>query len=282
MTFNLSKFFGVCAIASGIALAGCNQDKAAQQTAAPAGDAPAAETIKVGVMAGPEQAVAEVASQVAKDKYNLNVELVEFNDYALPNTALSKGELDANAMQHKPYLDKDSQEKGLDNLAIVGNTFVYPLAGYSTKIKKLSELKDGAIIAVPNDPSNLARALILLEKQGLIKLKDRNNLFSTTIDIIENPKNLVIKEVDASVAARAMDDVDIAVVNNNYAGQAGLTVSENAVFVEDKESPYVNIIVARTDNKDSAAIQNFVKAYQTDEVEAEAKKQFKDGVVKGW
>lgn len=282
MTFNLSKFFGVCAIASGIALAGCNQDKAAQQTAAPAGDAPAAETIKVGVMAGPEQAVAEVASQVAKDKYNLNVELVEFNDYALPNTALSKGELDANAMQHKPYLDKDSQEKGLDNLAIVGNTFVYPLAGYSTKIKNLSELKDGAIIAVPNDPSNLARALILLEKQGLIKLKDRNNLFSTTNDIIENPKNLVIKEVDASVAARAMDDVDIAVVNNNYAGQAGLTVSENAVFVEDKESPYVNIIVARTDNKDSAAIQNFVKAYQTDEVEAEAKKQFKDGVVKGW
>lgn len=274
MTFNLSKFFGVCAIASGIALAGCNQDKAAQQTAA--------ETIKVGVMAGPEQAVAEVASQVAKDKYNLNVELVEFNDYALPNTALSKGELDANAMQHKPYLDKDSQEKGLDNLAIVGNTFVYPLAGYSTKIKKLSELKDGAIIAVPNDPSNLARALILLEKQGLIKLKDRNNLFSTTNDIIENPKNLVIKEVDASVAARAIDDVDIAVVNNNYAGQAGLTVSENAVFVEDKESPYVNIIVARTDNKDSAAIQNFVKAYQTDEVEAEAKKQFKDGVVKGW
>lgn len=282
MTFNLSKFFGVCAIASGIALAGCNQDKAAQQTAAPAGDAPAAETIKVGVMAGPEQAVAEVASQVAKDKYNLNVELVEFNDYALPNTAVSKGELDANAMQHKPYLDKDSQEKGLDNLAIVGNTFVYPLAGYSTKIKNLSELKDGAIIAVPNDPSNLARALILLEKQGLIKLKDRNNLFSTTNDIIENPKNLVIKEVDASVAARAMDDVDIAVVNNNYAGQAGLTVSENAVFVEDKESPYVNIIVARTDNKDSAAIQNFVKAYQTDEVEAEAKKQFKDGVVKGW
>ncbi len=282
MTFNLSKFFGVCAIASGIALAGCNQDKAAQQTASPAGDAPAAETIKVGVMAGPEQAVAEVASQVAKDKYNLTVELVEFNDYALPNTALSKGELDANAMQHKPYLDKDSQEKGLDNLAIVGNTFVYPLAGYSTKIKKLSELKDGAIIAVPNDPSNLARALILLEKQGLIKLKDRNNLFSTTLDIIENPKNLVIKEVDASVAARAIDDVDIAVVNNNYAGQAGLTVSENAVFVEDKESPYVNIIVARTDNKDSAAIQNFVKAYQTDEVEAEAKKQFKDGVVKGW
>lgn len=275
---NFGKIFGICALASGIALAGCsnqsNEPAAISDTAA--------QTIKVGVMAGPEQAVAEVAGQVAKEKYNLTVELVEFNDYAMPNSAVSKGELDANAMQHKPYLEKDSQEKGLNNLVIVGNTFVYPLAGYSTKIKTLDELKDGATIAVPNDPSNLARALILLEKQGLIKLKDNTNLFSTTLDIVENPKKLVIKEVDTSVAARAIDDVDLAVVNNNYAGQVGLTASENGVFVEDKDSPYVNIIVARTDNKDSDAIQNFIKAYQTDEVEAEAKKQFKDGVIKGW
>lgn len=187
----------------------------------------------------------------------------------------------ATKKQNKPYLDKDSSEKKLDNLVIVGNTFVYPLAGYSKKIKSLDELKDGATIAVPNDPSNLARALILLEKQGLIKLKDINNLFSTSLDIVENPKNLVIKEVDTSVAARALDDVDLAVVNNNYAGQVGLT-AEDGVFVEAKDSPYVNIIVARSDNKDSEAVQNFVKAYQTDEVEAEAKKQFKDGVVKGW
>lgn len=275
---NFGKIFGICALASGIALAGCSNQSNDQAVTSDA----AAQTIKVGVMAGPEQAVAEVAGQVAKEKYNLTVELVEFNDYAMPNSAVSKGELDANAMQHKPYLEKDSQEKGLDNLVIVGNTFVYPLAGYSTKIKTLNELQDGATIAVPNDPSNLARALILLEKQGLIKLKDNTDLFSTTLDIIENPKKLVIKEVDTSVAARAIDDVDLAVVNNNYAGQVGLTASENGVFVEDKDSPYVNIIVARADNKDSDAIQNFVKAYQTDEVEAEAKKQFKDGVIKGW
>lgn len=275
---NFGKIFGICALASGIALAGCSNQSNDQAVTSDA----AAQTIKVGVMAGPEQAVAEVAGQVAKEKYNLTVELVEFNDYAMPNSAVSKGELDANAMQHKPYLEKDSQEKGLDNLVIVGNTFVYPLAGYSTKIKTLNELQDGATIAVPNDPSNLARALILLEKQGLIKLKDNTDLFSTTLDIIENPKKLVIKEVDTSVAARAIDDVDLAVVNNNYAGQVGLTASENGVFVEDKDSPYVNIIVARADNKDSDAIQNFVKAYQTDEVGAEAKKQFKDGVIKGW
>ncbi len=241
-----------------------------------------AEKIKVGVMSGPEHEVAEVAAKVAKEKYGLEVEYVLFNDYALPNTAVSKGDLDANAMQHKPYLDKDSAEKKLTNLVIVGNTFVYPLAGYSKKIKNVAELKDGAVIAVPNDPSNLARALILLEKQGLLKLKDNTNLFSTSLDIVENPKNLKIKEVDTSVAARALDDVDLAVINNTYAGQVGLNASEHGVFVEDKDSPYVNIIVAREDNKDSKAIQNFVKAYQTDEVEAEAKKHFKDGVAKGW
>ena len=274
------KIFGISALASALFLAGCGQEKAPEQAAAPA--APAAQTIKVGVMSGPEHAVAEVAAQIAKEKYNLTVEYVEFNDYALPNTAVSKGDLDANAMQHKPYLDEDSKAKDLQNLAIVGNTFVYPLAGYSKKIKNVAELADGAVVAIPNDPSNLARALILLEKQGLIKLKDHNNLFSTVLDITENPKNLKIQEVDTAVAARALDDVDLAVVNNNYAGQVGLNAAEHGVFVEDKESPYVNIIVARTDNKDSEAIQNFVKAYQSDEVEAEAKKQFKDGVVKGW
>jgi len=123
--------------------------------------------------------------------------------------------------------------------------------------------------------------LILLEKQGLIKLKDNTNLFSTTMDIIENPKHLKVQEVDTSVAAKALDDVDLAVVNNTYAGQVGLS-SNDGIFVEDKDSPYVNIIVARKDNKDTKAVQDFVKAYQTDEVYQEAQKHFKDGVVKGW
>lgn len=267
------------AVVAALALTGCKEDKKAEaQPAAPA----AAQKIKVGVMSGPEHTVAEQAAKIAKEKYGLDVEFVLFNDYALPNTAVSKGDLDLNAMQHKPYLDKDSQSKNLNNLVIVGNTFVYPLAGYSKKVKNVSELQDGAVIAVPNDPSNLARALILLEKQGLIKLKDNTNLFSTSLDIIENPKKLNIKEVDTSVAAKALDDVDLAVVNNTYAGQVGLNTTEHGVFVESKDSPYVNIIVSRTDNKDSAAVQNFVKSYQTEEVYQEAKKHFKDGVVKGW
>lgn len=246
------------------------------------GTAFAKDKITVGVMSGPEHVVAEVAAKIAKEKYDLDVEFVLFNDYALPNTATSKGDLDANAFQHKPYLDKDSATKKLDNLVIVGNTFVYPLAGYSKKIKSIDALKNGAIVAVPNDPSNLARALILLEKQSLIKLKDNTNLFSTSLDIVENPKNLKIQEVDTSVAAKALDDVDLAVVNNTYAGQVGLNTTDHGVFVESKDSPYVNIIVARTNNKDSDAVKNFVKAYQTEEVFQEAQKHFKDGVVKGW
>ena len=273
----LKNLFAITAIASALVLAGCKDDKKPEAAAVTA-----PLKIKVGVMSGPEHQVAEIAAKVAKEKYGLDVQFVEFNDYALPNEAVSKGDLDANAMQHKPYLDEDAKAKNLNNLVIVGNTFVYPLAGYSKKIKNVSELQDGAKVVVPNDPTNRGRALILLEKQGLIKLKDVNNLLSTVLDIVENPKNLNITEVDTSVAARALDDVDLAVVNNTYAGQVGLNAQDNGVFVEDKDSPYVNIIVVRTDNKDSKAVQDFVKAYQTEEVYQEAKKHFKDGVVKGW
>lgn len=273
----LKQLFAITAIASALVLTGCKEDKKPEAAAAAA-----PLKIKVGVMSGPEHQVAEIAAKVAKEKYGLDVQFVEFNDYALPNEAVSKGDLDANAMQHKPYLDEDAKAKNLNNLVIVGNTFVYPLAGYSKKIKNVSELQEGAKVVVPNDPTNRGRALILLEKQGLIKLKDANNLLSTVLDIVENPKKLNITEVDTSVAARALDDVDLAVVNNTYAGQVGLNAQDNGVFVEDKDSPYVNIIVSRTDNKDSKAVQDFVKSYQTEEVYQEAKKYFKDGVVKGW
>jgi len=269
---------GVATLASVFALTACNEEKKAE--AAPTAEAPA--KIKVGVMAGPEHEVAEIAAKVAKEKYNLDVEYVLFNDYALPNTAVSKGDLDANAMQHKPYLDKDSQAKGLNNLVIVGNTFVYPLAGYSKKIKSVNELQDGAVVAVPNDPSNLARALILLEKQGLIKLKDATNLFSTSMDIIENPKHLQVKEVDTSVAARALDDVDLAVVNNNYAGQVGLNAQDHGVFVEDKDSPYVNIIVARKKDAENATYKKIVEAYQTEDTKKVIEEVSKGSLLPAW
>ncbi|VEA42058.1 lipoprotein [Salmonella enterica subsp. enterica] len=159
MAFKFKTFAAVGALIGSLALAGCGQDEKDPNH------------IKVGVIVGAEQQVAEVAQKVAKEKYGLDVELVTFNDYVLPNEALSKGDIDANAFQHKPYLDQQIKDRGY-KLVSVGKTFVYPIAGYSKKIKSLDELKDGSQVAVPNDPTNLGRSLLLLQKVGLIKLKD--------------------------------------------------------------------------------------------------------------
>ena len=224
-----------------------------------------------------------MAQKVAKEKYGLDVELVTFNDYVLPNEALSKGDIDANAFQHKPYLDQQIKDRGF-KLVPVGNTFVYPIAGYSKKIKALSELQDGSQVAVPNDPTNLGRSLLLLQKQGLLKLKDGIGLLPTVLDITENPKNLKIVELEAPQLPRSLDDAQIAlaVINSTYASQIGLTPAKDGIFVEDKDSPYVNLIVAREDNKDAENVKKFVQAYQSDEVNEAANKVFNGGAVKGW
>ncbi|KAA8726649.1 MAG: MetQ/NlpA family lipoprotein [Ewingella americana] len=239
--------------------------------------------IKVGISAGIDQPLWDTVKKVAKEKYNLDVEVVTFTDYVLPNSALSSGDIDANSFQHGPYLEKQIKERGY-KLAAVGNTFVYPIAGYSRKIKSVSELKDGAQVAVPNDPTNLGRSLLLLQKQGLIKLKDNVGLLPTSLDIVENPKHLKIVEIEAPQLTRAIDDdkIDLAIINTNYSSQVGLTPAKNGLFVEDKNSPYVNIIVAREDNKDSEKVKDLVKAYQTDEVAAAADKIYHGDAVKGW
>lgn len=239
--------------------------------------------IKVGVESGPEYTVAQAAQKVAKDKYGLDVELIQFNDYVMPNEALHQGDLDVNAFQTRPYLDVQSKQRGY-KFAIVGTTFVYPLAGYSKKIKSVSELKDGNTIIIPNDPTNGGRALLLLQKAGLIKLKSGADLLTTVSDIVENPKNLKIMELEAPQLPRALDDqnVTIAVINNTFAAPIGLVANRDGLFVEDKNSPHVNIIVSREDNKDQEKVKNFVKAYQSVEVEKAAEKAFKGGAIKGW
>jgi len=239
--------------------------------------------IKVGVQSGPEYAVAQVAQQVAKDQYGLEVELVQFNDYVMPNEALLQGDIDVNAFQNRPYLDVQSKQRGY-KFAIVGNTFIYPLAGYSKKIKNLDELKDGSTIIIPNDLTNGGRSLLLLQKTGLIKLKADVGLLPTVNDVTDNPKNLKIIELEAPQLPRAMDDqnVTIAVINNTFASQVGLSAYRDGLFVEDKDSPYVNIIVAREDNKDAEKVKKFIKAFQSPEVEAAAEEQFKGGAIRGW
>ncbi|MGL4678268.1 MAG: methionine ABC transporter substrate-binding lipoprotein MetQ, partial [Plesiomonas shigelloides] len=223
----------------------------------------------------------EVAKKVAKQQYGLDVELVSFSDYITPNAALADGSLDVNAFQHKPYLDQQIADRGY-KLAVVGNSFVYPIAGYSKKIKNVSELADGASVALPNDPTNLGRSLLLLQAQGLIKLKDGSGLNATLLDVVDNPKKLKLVELEAPQLPRSLDDVDLAIINTTYASQIGLTPPKDGLFVEDKASPYVNLIVAREDNKDAENVQKFVKAFQTEEVYQAANEVFKGGVVKGW
>lgn len=239
--------------------------------------------IKVGVAAGPEFNIAQTAQKVAKEKYNLEVELISFNDYVIPNEALNQGDIDVNAFQHKPYLDEQSKQRGY-KLAIVGKTFVYPIGAYSKKIKSIDELQPESTILIPNDPTNGGRSLLLLEKNGLLKLRDGVGLLPKVIDIAENPKNLKILELEAPQLTRALDDanVTIAIINSTFTTAAGLIPTRDALFIEDKESPYVNLIVSREDNKDAEKVKKFVSAFQSAEVEEKALQEFKGGAVKGW
>ncbi|MBY5993986.1 methionine ABC transporter substrate-binding lipoprotein MetQ [Ferrimonas balearica] len=239
------------------------------------------DVLKLGAMAGPEAQVAEVAAKLAKEKFDLDVQIVPFTDYVTPNAALNDGSIDINAFQHRPYLEGQVEARGYD-LVAVANTFVYPIAAYSKKIKSLDELTQGAKVALPNDPTNLGRSLVLLEQQGLLTLKAGVGIAATPRDIVENPKGLEILELEAAQLPRALQDVSFAVINNTFAGQAGLTLEQDGLFVEDKESPYVNLIVARTNNQDDPRIAQFIEAYQSDAVYNKALELFSGNIVKGW
>ncbi len=275
---NFKKLLGV-ALVSALALTACKDEKA--QAPATTAKTENKAPLKVGVMTGPEAQMTEVAVKIAKEKYGLDVELVQFTEYTQPNAALHSKDLDANAFQTVPYLEQEVKDCGY-KLAIIGNTLVWPIAAYSKKIKNISELKDGATVAIPNNASNTARALLLLQAHGLLKLKDPKNVFATENDIIENPKNIKIVQADTSLLTRMLDDVELAVINNTYAGQAGLSPDKDGIIVESKDSPYVNLVVSREDNKDDPRLQTFVKSFQTEEVFQEALKLFNGGVVKGW
>jgi D-methionine transport system substrate-binding protein len=247
------------------------------------GHARDANTIKVGVETGPEYAMAQAAQKVAKERFGLNVELVQFSDYVMPNEALQQGDIDANVFQNRPYLDVQAKQRGY-HFAVLGNTFVYPLAGYSRKIKSVGELTNGSTIVIPNDPTNGGRALLLLQSAGLLTLKDGVGLLPTINDITANPKELKILELEAPQLPRALDDqkVDVAIINNTFASPAGLVARRDGLFVENEKSPYVNIIVSREADKDRENLKKFVQSYESPEVEQTAALAFKGGAIKGW
>ncbi len=226
------------------------------------------KSIKIGASVTPHAEILAVAKDIlAKDGYTL--EIVEFNDYVLPNTATESGEIFANYFQHQPYLT-DFNEKNKTHIATVASVHYEPFGLYPGKTKKLDELKDGAKIAIPNDGTNEARALLLLQAQGLIELKKDIGLTATKLDIVANPKNLVIEEIDAAQLARSLQDVDLAVINGNYAIQAGLKVGKDALAFEDKDSEaaktYANILCVKEGNEDKAATKALISALKSNEV----------------
>ena len=237
-------------------------------------------TIKMGTVAGPETEVMEVAARIAKEEYDLNVEIIEFTDYVTPNAALADGSLDANAYQHEPYMQAMVNDRGYD-FAIAGYTFVYPIGAYSEKYDSIDELPDGAQIALPNDPSNEGRALILMHNEGLITLNAPTFLEATPIDIAENPRNFRFREIEAAQLPRVLPDVDMAFINNTFAQPAGLSL-DDALIKEGPESPYVNLIAVRGGDEEREEIRQLVDAYQRDEVIEKAEELFKGAAVPGW
>lgn len=238
------------------------------------------KTIKVGASPTPHaEILAEAKTILEKEGYTL--EIIEYNDYVLPNTALDSGELDANYFQHQPYLDDFNNENGTD-IVSAGSIHFEPFGIYAGKTAAIADLAEGATIAVPNDATNEARALLLLEAQGLIKLKEDVGLLATKLDIVENPLNLNIEEIEAAQIARALPDVDIAAINGNYAIQGGLSVSD-ALAVESTDSiaatTYANIIAVNAGNENSEKVQALVKALQSEEIRKFIEENYSGAVV---
>ncbi|MBP7174907.1 MAG: MetQ/NlpA family ABC transporter substrate-binding protein [Thermoclostridium sp.] len=239
------------------------------------------KSLKVGASVTPHAEILKVAKEIlAAD--GITLEIVEYNDYVLPNTATENGELLANYFQHQPYLTDFNAEKNT-HLVSVAAIHYEPFGIYPGKTTSMDALKDGAIIAVPNDGTNEARALLLLQAQGLIKLKEGVGLTATILDIAENPKNLDIREIEAAQIARALQDVDLGVINGNYAIQAGLKVGTDALAVEDKESEaaktYANILVVKEGNENNAAVQALVKALKSDKVKKYIEDTYEGAVI---
>lgn len=242
-----------------------------------AGAAFAKDTIKVGTTAGADVEILEKAAEVAA-KNGLEVKIIEFSDYVRPNLALADGEVDVNSFQHMPYLETFNKDRNL-NLVSIGTTYVSPIGYYSKKIKDLKELKKGDTVSVPNDPTNGGRALLLLQKAGFITLKPEAGLTATPFDVVENKLGLKIVEVDAAQTPRTLDEVAAAAINNTFAIPAGLTPIKDAIYLEDVDSPYVNVIAARPEDKDNPLFKKFVAAYQSQEVADFILKRFEGSTV---
>ncbi len=254
----------MCIFAVLFCSAGCKKQKAANVLNVGATPEPHAEMLNL------------IADDLAQEGITLKV--IEFTDYVTPNEALESGQLDANFFQHLPYMDSFNKERGY-HLVNAGGIHIEPIALYSKKITQLSELAEGATIAIPNDPTNEGRALLLLQSEGLITLDDQGGLEATVVNIIENPKSLKFREIEAASLPRVLDDVDAAVINGNYAIPAGFSANRDGLVLEGADSPYVNIICVKEGHENDKNITVLVKALQSDKVKNWIAEKYTNGEV---
>lgn len=239
------------------------------------------DTLTIGTISGPETELVKVAQKIAKKQYNLNIKIVEFNDYNLPNEALKDGSIDANVFQHLAYLQAASKAHNYA-FQVIGKTFIYPMGIYSEKIKSINELPDNATIAIPNDPSNETRALLLLQQANLIQLATNEQESLSPMNVTANPKHLKITTLDAAQLPRVLSDVTVAIINTTYAIPAGLNPAHDAIYMENKNSPYANLIVIRNDSQKKAQLNKFVQVMHSSLVQQKAKELFNDAAIPAW
>lgn len=238
----------------------------------------AAEKLVIAATPVPHAELLELVKPIlAKDGVDLEVKV--FTDYVQPSVQTNEKRVDGNFFLHQPYLNEFKKKHGTDIQTVVAKVHVEPFAGYSRKHKALAELPEGATVALPNDPSNSGRSLVLLAKQGLITLKDPTNILATPKDIVSNPKRLKFRELEAAMLPRVLDQVDLALINTNYALEAKLNPVKDSLFIEDANSPYANLLVARDDNADSTAIKKLAAALTSPAVRQFIAKKYQGAVV---
>ena len=251
------------------AIAGCgNNTNQAGQTP---------KEIKIGATAGPHAQVAEAVAKEAK-KQGIDLKVVEFSDYVTPDKALADGDIQLNAYQHVPFMENFNKQNG-SKLVAIGKTILMPMGLYSNSVRSAADVPEGTIVAIPNDPTNGGRGLALLAKAGLITLKDSSNILSTVQDITSNPNEYQFVELEAAQVPRSLDDVALAAINTNYALNAGLNPGKDALAIESKDSPYVNIVTVLKGNENDPRIKKLMEALHTPEIKKFIEEKYKGAVV---
>lgn len=259
------KYLVLCLLA--VVLTACGQETASSK-----------DTLTIGVSPTPHGEIVEGLEAEFK-KEGLDVKVVNFDDYVQPNLQLEAGDIDANFFQHEAYLKDFCEERGIKDLVNLGAVHLEPIGVYSKSLKSLDELKDGDEVIIPNDPSNGARALLLLQKAGLIKLADENNLKATEQDIVDNPKNLKFVPMEAASIPKTYGDATIGIINSNYAIANGLNPVADTIYSEDKDAPYANIIAVKEENKDQEKFQKLLKVMTSEKCKEIINEKFQDDIV---